>query len=101
MSWEAPSTDGGSAITEYRVQWKETAGNWDTPADVSEETATGTTHTITGLSDGVEYAVRVIATNSVGRRPTLGRSAWNARGNDTAGAFDRDGGWRNPDPDIR
>ena len=69
VSWETPSTDGGSAITEYRVQWKETAGNWDTPADVSEETATGTTHTITGLTDGVEYAVRIIATNDVDDGP--------------------------------
>ena len=69
MSWEAPATDGGSAITEYRVQWKETAGNWDTPADVSEETVTGTTHTITGLTDGVEYAVRIIATNDVDDGP--------------------------------
>ena len=67
--WEAPARDGGSAITEYRVQWKETAGNWDAPADVSEETATGTTHTITGLTDGVEYAVRIIAANDVGDGP--------------------------------
>ena len=69
VSWEAPATDGGSAITEYRVQWKETAGNWDTPADVSEETVPGTTHTITGLTDGVEYAVRIIATNDVDDGP--------------------------------
>ena len=69
VSWEAPATDGGSAITEYRVQWKETAGNWDAPADVSEETATGTTHTITGLTDGVEYAVRIIAVNDIGEGP--------------------------------
>ena len=69
VSWEAPASDGGSAITEYRVQWKEIAGNWDAPADVSEETATGTTHTITGLTDGVEYAVRVIVANNVGEGP--------------------------------
>ena len=69
VSWEAPASDGGSAITEYRVQWKETAGNWDAPADVSEETATGTTHTITGLTDGVEYEVRVIAVNDIGDGP--------------------------------
>ena len=69
VSWEAPARDGGSAVTGYRVQWKETAGNWDIPADVSEETVTGTTHTITGLTDGVEYAVRVIATNDVGDGP--------------------------------
>ena len=69
VSWEALARDGGSAITEYRVQWKETAGNWGTPADVSEETVTSTTHTITGLTDGVEYAVRIIAANDVGEGP--------------------------------
>ena len=69
VSWEAPARDGGSAVTGYRVQWKETAGNWDIPADVSEETVTGTTHTITGLTDGVEYAVRIIAANDVGEGP--------------------------------
>ena len=66
LHWEAPPSDGGSEITGYRVQWKEAAGSWDTPADVSETTVTGTTHTITGLTDGVEYAVRVIAVNDLG-----------------------------------
>ena len=65
-SWQAPASDGGSAITGYKVQWKEAADSWDTAADVSEATVTGTTHTITGLTGGVEYAVRVIATNDVG-----------------------------------
>ena len=69
VSWEAPASDGGSAITGYKVQWKRAADSWDTPADVFEATATGTTHTITGLTDGVEYAVRVIAVNDVGDGP--------------------------------
>ena len=69
LYWEAPPSDGGSEITGYRVQWKEAAHSWDAPADVSEETVTGTTHTITGLTDGVEYAIRVIATNDVGDGP--------------------------------
>ena len=67
--WEAPASDGGSDITGYKVQWKESADSWDTAADVSEATVTGTTHTITGLSDGVEYSVRVMATNGVGDSP--------------------------------
>ena len=67
--WEAPASDGGSDITGYKVQWKENADSWDTPADVSEETASGTIHTIMGLTDGVEYSVRVLATNGVGDSP--------------------------------
>ena len=67
--WEAPTSDGGSDITGYKVQWKESADSWDTPADVSEATASGTIHTITGLTDGVEYSVRVLATNGVGDSP--------------------------------
>ena len=67
--WEAPASDGGSDITGYKVQWKESADSWDTPADVSEATASGTIHTITGLTDGVEYSVRVLATNGVGDSP--------------------------------
>ena len=65
-SWQVPSSNGGSAITGYKVQWKEAADSWDTAADVSEETVTGTTYTITGLTSGDEYVVRVLATNDVG-----------------------------------
>ena len=42
LDWEAPSSDGGSYITGYRVQWKQASGSWDAPEDVSEETVTGT-----------------------------------------------------------
>ena len=66
VSWDAPSSDGGSEITGYRLQWKETSGSWDTPADVSESTVTGTAHTITRLTDGTEHDVRVRAVNLEG-----------------------------------
>ena len=69
MTWQAPSSNGGSAVTGYKVQWKEAADSWDTAADVSQATETGTTYTITSLKGGVEYAVRVIATNDVGDGP--------------------------------
>ena len=68
-SWQAPSFNGGSAVTGYKVQWKEAADSWDTATDVSEAPVTGTTHTITGLTGGVVYAVRVIATNDAGDSP--------------------------------
>ena len=69
VTWQVPSSNGGSAVTGYKVQWKEAADSWDTEADVSEATETGTTYTITSLTGGVEYAVRVIATNDVGDGP--------------------------------
>ena len=66
VSWVEPDSVGGSEITSYTVQWKKATGIWDTDEDVSEATATSTTHTITGLELDVEYAVRIIATNSIG-----------------------------------
>ena len=66
LSWNAPDTDGGAAVTGYRVQWKEATGSWDTPDDVSETAVSGTSHTVTGLTDGVEYTFRIVAVNSVG-----------------------------------
>ena len=62
--------DGGSAVTDYKVQWKEAADDWGTPDDVSEATiefeSVVASHTISGLTDGVEYAVRIRATNAIG-----------------------------------
>ncbi len=69
VTWQAPSSNGGSEVTGYKVQWKEAADSWDTAADVSQATETGTTYTITSLTGGVEYSVRVIATNDVGDGP--------------------------------
>ena len=78
FQWDAPSRDlfyyesggsvgdGGSPITGYKVQWKEAAGNWETPAEVSAVTTTDTSYTIAGLTVGTEYAIRVLATNAVG-----------------------------------
>jgi Fibronectin type III domain len=62
LSWTAPSSDGGSAITGYRI----------TPyVGASAQTAVTTTgsatsRTITGLTNGTAYTFKVAATNSVG-----------------------------------
>ena len=69
LYWEAPASDGGSPVTGYRVQWKEASGSWDAPEDVSQETVTGTSHILTGLTGGVQYAVRVMAANEFGEGP--------------------------------
>ena len=69
LAWTAPSSDGGSAITGYTVQWKSGSQSF---GDSSREHTTGasaTTYTITGLTNGTEYTVRVIAVNAVGDSP--------------------------------
>ena len=66
VTWAAPQ---GLPPDSYKVQWKEASGSWDAPGDVSEQVITGvlpSSFTITYLTDGVRYTVRVIASNSVG-----------------------------------
>lgn len=68
--WRAPAGDGGSAITGYRLQWKEAGDSWDDPDAVSEaQAAPSGSGYVTGLTEGVDYTVRVLATNSVGQGP--------------------------------
>ena len=70
VSWQAPGSDGGSAVAGYKVQWRSGSEDYDgTAASTRQAVVTdlaGLTHTITGLTNGVAYTVRVIATNGVG-----------------------------------
>ena len=52
------------------MRWKQVSDSWDAAGDVSDETVTGTTHTIDRLTEGVEYTVRVNAVNAVGDGPS-------------------------------
>jgi hypothetical protein len=63
VTWTAPSSNGGAAITDYIVQFKrDNESTWTTFAD---GTSTATSATVTGLSNGT-YVFRVAAVNSVG-----------------------------------
>ena len=62
VEWTKPA-ENGAFITDYDVRYKPTnAAPWTYP----EFTGTGTSTTITGLTNGQNYAVEVRATNSVG-----------------------------------
>ena len=65
VSWNPPSYDGGSAVTEYKVQWM-TVGQRFSPSRQDSAGASARTHTITGLTEGEVYIVRVVAVNTVG-----------------------------------
>ena len=69
-SWAAP--DSGLDPTGYTLQWKESGADWADQNAVSEANAKGTSHIITGLTDGVEYAVQVIARKDDGRSAPSG-----------------------------
>ena len=60
VSWDAPD-DGGAAITDYDVRIR-TSGSWTDHTHVG----TGTTATISGLSNGTSYEVQVRAENAEG-----------------------------------
>ena len=63
VSWTAPSSNGGSAITDYLVQYATTSGGAYTT--FSDGTSTTTSATITGLTAGSTYYVRVAAVNAL------------------------------------
>ena len=74
VSWEDPTSDGGSAVTWYKVQWKSGEEEYDSSRQkhVRRSFLTswgGRSYPIPDLIIGVQYTVRVIATNQVGDGP--------------------------------
>ncbi len=64
LSWVAPISNGGSAITDYVIQQSSDAGvTWTTFADAI---STATSATVTGLTNGTGYLFQVAAVNVAG-----------------------------------
>ncbi len=64
LSWTAPFSDGGAAITDYLIEYSsDGGGTWSTFIHAA---STATTATVTGLTNGTSYMFRVSAINSVG-----------------------------------
>jgi hypothetical protein len=67
LTWTAPSSNGGLPITDYVVQFSSTNGtSWTTFTD---GVSTGTTATVTGLTNGTTYIFRVAAITGAGTGP--------------------------------
>ncbi|WP_459645790.1 fibronectin type III domain-containing protein [Kineococcus sp. NUM-3379] len=73
VTWNAPATDGGSAVTGYQV--RAYAAGASTPARTLDVPATSTSGTVTGLVNGTTYTVEVVARNAVGTGAASPRSA--------------------------
>jgi len=64
LTWTAPAYNGGSAITDYSVQFSSNSGaTWTT---VSRTASTTASQVVTGLTNGTAYVFRVAGINSNG-----------------------------------
>ncbi len=72
LRWLTPQTryDRVPPVDSYKIQWKQSSGSWGTAADVSETTRGPSRQRAVShfmdVTPGVEYNIRVIATDSVG-----------------------------------
>jgi predicted RNA-binding protein with TRAM domain len=66
LQWSAPSSIGAAPISDYIVQYSSNGGNTWTTHDTG---STGTSATISGLTNGLGYLVEVEAVNSIGDGP--------------------------------
>ena len=67
VTWAAPTDDGGSPVTGYKVQWRAESELYHSSrqATVTPGAGEDLRHEFTGLANGTEYFVRVLAVNAV------------------------------------
>ena len=64
LSWLAPASNGGAAVTDYVVQRSPNGtSGWMT---INDGVSTATAFTVTGLANGTRYYFRVLARNAAG-----------------------------------
>lgn len=77
LTWDAPSSDGGAPITDYRIEYSSNDGSsWQTysrPASTSRDV------TVPNLTTSTTYSFRVSAINSAGTSPSSATAAAQTR----------------------
>ena len=64
VTWVAPANTGGSPITDYLVKYSSNSGS--TWTNFIHPVSTALSCTVTGLTNGTSYVIKVIAKNAVG-----------------------------------
>ena len=63
LTWNAPTQNGGRAVTDYTLEWSLDGSTWTT---VTDGVSTNLTATVTGLTRNTSYTFRVRAVNAEG-----------------------------------
>ncbi len=64
LTWSAPASNGGAAITDYSIQYSSDSGSsWSSWAHTASTVASAT---VTGLTNGTAYVFKVAGINSAG-----------------------------------
>ena len=83
LSWRVPASDGGAAITGYRVEVSTDRSSWNSLVSNTGSTATSYSHT--GLTAGSARHYRVSAINSAGTGPASNVATATASGPSAVG----------------
>lgn len=67
ISWDAPASDGGGSITDYKVTVSTDNG---VTGDLTRSTGGAKNYIFTGLTPGVEYSFNIAAVNQMGEGAT-------------------------------
>jgi len=73
LSWTAPSNNGGSVITGYKIEEKNGTGTYSVL--VANTGNTNTSYSRSGLATGLTYTYRVSAINSIGTGSSSGEDS--------------------------
>ena len=66
LTWTAPASNGGAAITQYNVQYRPADSLENNFTQVTSADVNVTSLTVTGLTNGVALVFRVAAVNAIG-----------------------------------